>query len=162
MTVIITEDYLKLVGNSGADIVLANTAYFLTDISPLLSSAKARGSDRKIPGVHGVLPYPRRRTVTEYSLDLFVDGAFNDNGGETVDPRQSVYDHMDLLNDELVQPPSAANGTRLGTIVEPAGTTRRASVHVVEITVNSYAGPSALNCSLVISLPYGRFEATGS
>lgn len=161
MTLLLTTDYLKLAGNT-VDVSLATPAYLLTDISPLLSSANARGSDRKIPGVHGVLPYPRRRTVTEYALDLFVDGARDANGSATASPRQAVYDHMDFLNDELVQPPAAANGTRAATLYEPSGATRRASVHVVEITVNGYEGPSALRCSLVISLPYGRFELTGS
>lgn len=154
---ILFEDYLELVGNTAASVPLCTPAYVLTDISPLLGSGDVRGSDRILPGVPGVKPYPRRRTVTEYSLDLFVDGSFDDDGSHNADPRTAVYDHLEYLIGELVDPPAGADGTRAGTLHLPDGSTRTADVTVVGIDVTATVGPASLRCVLVLSLSDGRF-----
>lgn len=155
MTKLLTVDYLEVTGNS-ATVNLSNPAYCLTNIAPLLGSAAARGSDRKIPGTAGVRAYPRRRTVTEFSLDLVVDGSVDVDGAAT-GTRQKVYDHLDYLNTQLVVLPAAANGTRLATLREPDTTTRTAYIHVVSIDVEEALSPYVLRCSFNISIPAGRF-----
>lgn len=146
---IILREYLIVSG-----IALATPAFFGNDLAELLRPADHRGGDRIIPH-GGVVPKPRRRTVSKRSLPLVIFGDRDQNGGVIVDYRAGLDDHIAYLNNNLVAPISTGDGTRSATLVLANGN-RSAQVHVEGLDIGSGKG-GHVKATLHLSIPGGEF-----
>lgn len=146
-------------------VLLNCPAWDVPDPSGLWITGDVRGSDRLIPGAAGVLPFRRRRTVTEYTLDMVIVGMVDETGAEYEDALAGLELNLETLRVGVVEPTNTGNGTRAAVLTLPSGLTRTADVHVLGLDtgslavrrVDGIATHARLLGSLTISVPAGRF-----
>jgi hypothetical protein len=139
-------------------------AWTCPDLTPLWLPTAVRGSDVIIPGMDGVLPYRRRRTVTQYALDFRIAGISDMNGLVTTGTGNGVEEFAQLewnlhyLRQNVIDPRTSPNldGTVPGVLTMPSGDLRYADVHVLGFTVNARVS-HVLQGVLDISIPAGGF-----
>lgn len=148
MPIILTE-YLSISG-----VVLANPAYFITDLSDVRRPADQRGRDRIIPH-GGVLAKPRRRTVSKRMVPMIIDGSVDTNGAPTGNYQAGMEGHLAYLNANVVAPVSSGDGTRPATLMLAWGP-KYANVHVEALEIGRRSGPTAW-ATLHLSIPGGEF-----
>lgn len=148
MTTIRTE-YLEVDGTS-----LATYAWEIVDLSPLWSSAKVRGADKRIPGAAGVRRYRRRRDVTTRSLPMVIVGTVDQDGVAYADARSGLRANLDVLEANVVAPTNIGDGTRTA-ILHQVGDTKTGPIHVLGLDVGPL-GPSGARAVLEISIPGGK------
>lgn len=145
---------------------LNGPAWDVPDLSGLWISGAVRGSDRVIPGAAGVLPFRRRRTVTEVTLEMIVVGMVDSAGLAYDDALQGLELNLEALRSGVVEPTNTGNGTRAATLTLPSGDTRAADVHVLGMDTGSLvvrkiggvATHARIRATLDMSIPAGRFS----
>lgn len=145
-------------------IAMKTPAWTCPDLTPLWLPPTVRGQDRLLPGSAGVIPYPRRRTVTEYALDFRVSGMADMNGipatgsGNGPAEFQQLESNLHYLRQNVFDPEASPNadGTVPGVLTMPSGVTRTANLHVIGFTVNVRVA-HILQGTLDISIPSGGF-----
>lgn len=139
------------------DGVLLNCpAWDIVDLSDLWLGGDIRGDDRLLPGVGGVIAYPRRFTVTRHSLPMAIDGSVDQLGQENADPWVGLQDHIEYLRANVVDPTGVGDGTRPAVLQMPDGTGRYADVHVLRLIKGDIV-EGRLLATLEISIPAGVF-----
>lgn len=139
-------------------------AWTCPDLTPLWMPPAVRGSDRLIPGLAGVIPFRRRKTVTQYALDFRISGISDANGeivagsGNGPEEFEMLELNLDYLRQNVIDPRIIPNvdGTVPGVLTMPSGDTRNANVHVLGFTVNARVS-HVLQGVLDISIPSGGF-----
>lgn len=121
-------------------------------LTPLLATPDARGSDRLLPGVAGVIPYRRRSTVTRYSLPFIVIGTYDRLGNMNADPEAGLDANIAWLNANLLLPTGAGDGTRVAVFTPRGLAAITADVHVLGIPEPYELGP-VMRTTLEISAP---------
>lgn len=149
---------LSIVGES-TTVEMATHAWFLGNTQLLRGSGAVRGADRLLPGASGIRTYPRRRTVTQYTLPLTLRGEYDQDGVPQADPCEAVINHLEFLIAQLV--------TTSGDLVAPVractlhhpttGSPRSGSIRVLEISPRETSvGLAVWRCDFVCELPFGR------
>jgi hypothetical protein len=139
-------------------------AWTCPDLTPLWLPTAVRGSDRLIPGSPGVIPFRRRKTVTQYALDFRISGISDMNGeivagtGNGPEEFEQLEYNLDYLRQNVIDPRIVPNadGTVPGVLTMPSGAIRTADVHVLGFTVNARVS-HVLQGVLDISIPTGGF-----
>ena len=147
------------------DIPMKTRAWTCPDLTPLWMPSAIRGADRLLPGASGVIPYRRRKTVTQYSLDFRVAGISTMSGvvttgtGNGSEEFQQLEYNLNYLRQNVIDPRTFPNldGTVPGVLTMPSGAIRTANVHVLGFTVNARVS-HILQGVLDISIPAGGFE----
>lgn len=130
-------------------------AWQIPDLSDLWKSPEIRGGDRLLPGVVGVKPYRRRKTVTRYSLPLLVNGHWDRFDVEVADPDGQLAVNMRYLLDVVALPTNVGDGTRPATVTWPDGEETTADVHVLGIPAGQLLPNAVLRTTLELSVPGG-------
>ena len=139
-------------------------AWTCPDLTPLWMPATLRGGDVLIPGVAGVIPNRRRKTVTQFALDFRVSGMSDMNGvittgtGNGPAEFKQLESNLDYLRQNVIDPRTSPNpdGTVQGVLTMPTGDVRYAYVHVLGFEVNARVA-HVLQGVLTISIPSGGF-----
>lgn len=143
-------------------------AWTCPDLTPLWLPSAVRGRDRIIPGATGVLPYRRRKTVTQYALDFRVAGISDMHGvvvtgtgsatGNGPEEFEQLEYNLNYLRQNVIDPRISPNldGTVPGVLTMPSGAIRTADVHVLGFTVNVRVA-HVIQGVLDISIPAGGF-----
>ena len=139
--------------------ILLNTSTWICayDLAPLLDDAEVRGGDRLIPHSAGVVPYPRRRTVTRIALPLWIAGAFRWDGVAQSDTVMGMIINVEYLRANLGIAKQTGDGTVVASWARPDGTTRTADAHVVPPLRVRPQNRQVTFAVLSLSLPDGRF-----
>jgi hypothetical protein len=146
-------------------IPMKTRAWTCPDLTPLWLPATLRGQDRLLPFVDGVVPYRRRRTVTEYALDFRVSGISDAAGnppsgglGNGIEEFEQLEFNLDYLRQNVLDPEASSNpdGTIPGVLTMPSGEVRTANVHVLGFSVTARVA-HVLQGVLDISVPSGGF-----
>jgi hypothetical protein len=140
-------------------------AWTCPDLTPLWLPPAVRGTDRLIPGAAGVLPFRRRKTVTQYALDFRISGISDMDGvmvagtGNGPEEFEQLEFNLHYLRQNVIDPRIVPNadGTVPGVLTMPSGDIRTANVHVLGFTVNARVA-HVLQGVLDISIPAGGFE----
>lgn len=122
-----------------------------------------RGQDRLLPGVTGVIPYPRRITAKRIDLRLLVVGDVDETGTPTGNGVEGLAANLAYLRDNLLDPVASATGTRDAVLTVPGQPDLEGPVHVLGLVTQSYLiQPCAAIFigTLQLSLPYGRLVPT--
>lgn len=152
------EEYLDIDG-----VALAiDGAWEWLDLSPLWEGADKRGSDRLVPGATGVVPYPRRATVSRRAINGYIYGFKDYNGVAFSDVRVGLEANIAFLQENIEEPPNPlGDGTRLATLHLPSGATKTGDVHVEKLRIAAF-GPAAAKAVLELSIPSGALVYAGS
>ena len=134
---------------------LHTMAWCVPDLSALWGTPDVRGSDRLLPGSAGVIAYPRRRTVTRYSLPLLVNGHWDEDGIEHGDPEAQLARNWAYLQDNLLDQPGTADGTRTAVWTLPDANVVVADVHVLGTAAPTIVAGTVLRTTLELSVPGG-------
>ena len=146
-------------------IPMKTRAWTCPDLSPLWLPATLRGNDRMLPFVDGVVPYKRRRTVTQYALDFRVAGISDQAGnlpaggmGNGPEEFEQLEFNLDYLRQNVLDPEASANanGTIPGVLTMPSGEVRTADVHILGFSVSARVA-HVLQGVLDVSVPSGGF-----
>lgn len=155
---VVDEARLSIVGES-ATVDMATHAWYLGQTQLLRGSGAVRGTDRLLPGAPGIRPYPRRRTVTQYTLPLTLRGEYNQDGVPQADPCEAVINHLEYLIAQLVTTGgNLVAPVRACTLHHPTtGADRVGSIRVLEISPKETTlGLAVWRCDFVCELPFGR------
>lgn len=139
------------------DVPLATPAWRILDLSALFGSPALRGSDDLIPGVAGVIPNPRRITVTTLALPMAIFGERDREGVAHPSVREGLMLNIDELLAQVAEP-ATGDGTVEAVWHRADGGTLTADVHVLGLPIRSL-GPTAALATLQLSIPQGRFTA---
>lgn len=153
--VIVGDEYLEIDG-----VPLSTPAWVVTDHAELWGTADVRGDDVLIPGAAGVLPFPRRPTVTQVDLELVVLGHVDWAGVKQWDVRYGLNRNVAHLRTNVASQPATADGTRSATLHLPAGAspaTLTGSVHVLRLRFTGN-GPDVAVGQLSLSIPGGMLQ----
>lgn len=132
------------------------------DLSPLWQGADKRGSDRLVPGAVGVVPYPRRATVSLRAIEGYIHGFRDYNGVPFADVRDGLEANVAFLQENIEETPATpADGTRVATLHLPSGATKTGDVHVLALRLSAF-GPSAARAVWELSIPDGSLIYAGS
>lgn len=146
-------------------IPMKTRAWTCPDLTPLWLPATLRGEDRLLPFVDGVVPYKRRRTVTQYALDFRIAGISDQagnlpTGGQGNGPEEfaQLESNLDYLRQNVLDPEASPNadGTIPGVLTMPSGEVRTANVHVLGFSVSTRVA-HVLQGVLDLSVPQGSF-----
>lgn len=121
---------------------------------------EVRGSDRVLPSATGVIPYPRRMTVTRHDLRFLVVGDVDSAGTPVADTRSGLRANLEYLRTNVFAPVASSTGTRAATLTVPGGANRTADIHVLRVQTQSYYIDECGSIwvgTLQISIPGGRF-----
>lgn len=119
-----------------------------------------RGQDRILPGVPGVIAYPRRVTVRRMDFRLLVVGDVDAAGAPVADSKEGLEANLEWIRTNFLAPVVSSTGTRTAVLTLPSGGTRTAEIHVLGVVTQSY---TLQECGAVwvgtlqISIPSGRF-----
>lgn len=130
------------------------------DLSPLWEGADKRGRDRLVPGAAGVVPYPRRATVSRRAIEGYIYGFRDLNGVAFADVRVGLEANVSYLQEELEADPGTADGTRTAVLHLPSGT-KSGPVHVEKLRLSAF-GPTSARAVLELSIPGGALVYAGS
>lgn len=133
---------------------LATPAWEVLDLAPLLAGPDQRGSDVLIPGAAGVLPQPRRATVSKRSLPMVVYGDYDQDGAAVADGAAGLIANLDHLRANVTDPTGVGDGTRTLTLHLTGGATRTCPVHVEGMDLGDEGVP-AVRAVLRLSFPSG-------
>ena len=127
----------------------------------LWSKFDVRGQDRILPGVTGVIAYPRRLTVTRVDLRFLIVGdVIGQTGAPATDAIEGLATNVEYIRANVLAPVASSTGTRSATLTIPGQVNRTANVHVLGMTNQSYmldsCGSISVN-TLHLSIPSGRF-----
>lgn len=133
----------------------------LTDLTALWTEAQVVGEDRPIPDGDAV-PYRRKITITEHSLDLVIGGDTDQTGVEYASPWVGLEENIAWLQANITDPPATTAGTRAAQLIMPSGEIRTADIHVLPIRLGPplAADPNdgaIFAATLQIIIPDGRF-----
>lgn len=120
-----------------------------------------RGGDRLLPGVTGVIAYPRRMTVTRKDLSLWIVGdVIGQTGVAAPDSKVGLATNVEYIRANILAPVVSSTGTRAASITVPGFPDRTADIHVLGMVTQEYMMlecGAALRATLQISIPGGRF-----
>lgn len=120
-----------------------------------------RGEDRIVPGAAGVVPFPRRITVTRHDLRILITGDVDETGAVNADPLVGLEENISYIVTNVVNPVVSSTGTRAATLTMPSGSTRTANIHVMGLDIQAaYIDEQRRTIAegrLMISIPTGRF-----
>lgn len=143
-------------GTLTIDGFLLNTpAYACVNLLPLLEGPEQRGEDVLVPGVAGVVPIIRRATVTEYELELVIDGSVQANGTDYPGTALAGWEaHLAAIRAAVSDPTGVGDGTRTAVYVTPSGDTLTGEVHVGKLRTGAQVDGRGV-AVLPISIPAG-------
>ena len=127
----------------------------------LWASFDVRGQDRILPGAPGIIPYPRRMTVTRHDFRLLITGdVIGQTGAPATDAIEGLATNFDYLRANVIDPVVSSTGTRASTLTVPGQASRSADIHIIGFVIQSYqlaeCGSIAVT-TLQTSIPLGRF-----
>jgi len=131
-------------------------AWCVSNVMCLWEDADQRGTDRIIPGVAGVLSYPRRPTETTKSMSIVIAGAVDHTGTPFSDPFVGLETNFAYLTANVTQPVATGAGTVPGVLTMPSGATRSAAVHVGPLRIDQQGGPIIV-AKFELQIPSGAF-----
>lgn len=125
----------------------------------LITNIEQRGQDRILPTATGVIPYPRRNTVTTHEIRLLVVGEVDLNGSVNANPTAGLVTNLQYLMANVVAPPGGTDGTRAATYTPPGGAALTADIHVTGMRQEGYylRSLTAWLGRLLISVPEAAF-----
>lgn len=145
---------------------LNTPAWIITNLVDLQLGAELRGQDRIIPHAAGVVPYPRRFTVTERHLPMLISGDVDRFGTQQSNVHQGLQANLTYLRTNVLDPPNTTTSLRAAVLTLPTGATRAANVHVLGLDIgDQYFGQHVmrggqgyvLRAVLRLSIPAGVF-----
>lgn len=135
-------------------------AFAVVDTLPLRGASARRGADRLIPYADGLTPKRRRRTVTEVSLQMVIEGRIDVDGDPHSDPIEGLALNIEWLMSNLVEPLESGDGTRGASLTTPGGgPTLTGPVHVENMELGDRNQTGLQLAVLDLSLPRGRLGA---
>lgn len=140
-------------------VAMCTAWWCVANVSQLWQDADQRGTDRVIPGVAGVLSYPRRATETTFTLDIVITGAILYTNTPVTNPALQfgcLGQNVDRLTSTVTVPINTGTGTIPGVLTMPDTTTRSAQVHVGPLRIQELGGP-LLVAKFDLTIPAGRF-----
>lgn len=140
------------------DVPCSTKAWQIADHTPLWNEAQVRGSDVLVPGIAGVIPQRRRRTVTSVSLPMMFWGDFDSDGTPATDVREQLWLNVAEFQELVIEPTGVGDGTRAAVLHLAGGHTLVGDVHVLgQLALGGLAdGPTAVRGVLDLSIPAGR------
>lgn len=126
----------------------------------LITNIEQRGEDRILPTATGVIPYPRRNTVTPHELRLLVVGDVDSSGTPVANPTAGLVANLRYLMTNVVAPPGGTDGTRAATYTPPGGGAAvTADIHVTGLRQEGYylRAKAGWIGRLLISVPEAAF-----
>lgn len=134
-------------------------AWKVENLYELWLPADQRGQDRVRPGATGTLPVRRYATATRKSLRMLIVGDVDRTGAATSSLMDGLYDNLKYLNDNVVAPTGATDGTRSAVLTLPDASTLTEPIHVTGLEVSDIREDGAwVRAVLDISIPSGRFQ----
>lgn len=127
----------------------------------LWADSDVRGKDRIVPTAAGVIPYPRRLTVTRHDLRLLVVGDVDQAGTPVADSADGLEANIEYIRTNVIAPVASSTGTRAATLVLPSAASRTADIHVLRAVTQSYLireCEAVWIATIQISIPAGRFS----
>lgn len=97
-----------------------------------------RGEDRVLPTATGVVAYPKRRTVTPYSLRLIVIGDVNSSGVANADDRVGLQTNLAAIKAVIDTASTGTAGTVTATLTRFTGASLTGAVHVLKLEQQRY------------------------
>ena len=125
---------------------------------PLWFKFDQRGEDRLLPNAAGVIPYPRRTTVTRHDLRILVVGDVDAAGAPSATPKATLQNNLSAIVNAVVNPPGGTTGTRTAVLTLAAGV-KTGPIHVIGFEPDQYFladDVTILEGTLQISIPSGR------
>lgn len=140
---------------------LATYAWEIPDLSPLLDSPAIRGSDRLLPQLPGVRPYPRVVTATIITLPLDVVGDVDEDGDPYTDVFEGLITNMAYLNANLGLA-ETGDGTVPAVFYRGDLNSLTADVTFLGFKGTSTKGKNLIRTTFDISVPAGAWTDAGS
>lgn len=106
-----------------AAVHLGNPAYQCLDLDPLSEAAPLVGGNERMPDAHGRRRFRRLRDELTVTIPILVNGAVEEDGTSTADPRQGKRDHLAYLATALNQAGDDDRSAVETTWHQPDGTT---------------------------------------
>lgn len=151
MAYTITEtEYISIAG-----VPLATPAWIHTNLFEFWSGLSTRGQDRVIPGAAGVLPYPRRPTITPRTIELVIFGDVNWEGTPQTDTRAGLWANVDHLRTNVTDPLVVGDGTRELILYRPDGSAVSCSVQVEGFELGGGLGPDHTLATIDVTIVEG-------
>lgn len=128
------------------------------DLRLLWVGQALRGTDRVLPGVRGVLPFRRRKTVFQAPLPMLITGTSDMFGGPPVSGvQEQLQANIEYLKTNVLEPTNVGDGTLPADLFMPDGTQLEADVHVLGFTPAQWH-PYHVGGILDLSIPSGGFS----
>lgn len=137
-----------------AGVAMQRPAWYV-ELAPLWRTPDVRGSDRILPGVSGVRPYRRRRTVSRYSLPMLITGQYDRFGAVTADPEEGLAANQAYLMTAVLLPTNVGDGTRSAVWTPPGRSAITVDVHVLGIADPGFSAGALIRTTLELSVPGG-------
>ena len=135
-------------------VIIGTAACHATNMQ-VLYNERHRGSDRLIPNVDGLVPYPRRLTAITHQLELVIDGRFTSNGVLNANAMTGLRANIAEIR-TVTTPVTTGDGTRSVTWTYPGGSAT-ADCHVGPLTLLRHIGPAVI-ATLELDVPDGGFS----
>lgn len=111
------------------------------NLLPFREENDKRGSDIIIPrSGDGVLPQPRRPTVSLKAIKMRITGEKDQNDADYADPLAGLETNIDYLMAQWVASPGTADGTRTLVWHRRNGTTKTRPAHVLGMPLTDEGG----------------------
>lgn len=137
---------------------LHTPAWQCLDLTSLWEPAALRGNDRMLPGVDGVIPYPRRVTVSSRSIPMVIVGGVDSSGTSYIDPNApygGLWQNVNYLATNVAGP-VGGDGTRAASLTMPDTSVRSARVTVLNLAIGQHVQAGML-ATLDFNIVGGRF-----
>ena len=139
------------------NVPLHTPAWIITDLSPLWDIPGVRGEDRIIPYAEGRDAHRRIYDALIVSLPMAIFGDFNWEGVAQADARLGLWNNIEHLKANVLDPDivAADPGTKLIELHAPGGTVRTGQCHVIGQLAPAPIGPGAIRAVLDVTIPLG-------
>lgn len=135
-------------------------AFCAMGITPLWGGPDQRGTDLLIPTMSGVLPMPRRSTVTIYAVPLLLDGAWTVADVATTNMMQGLRDTVEWMRANMGDVTGSGDGTRAITLNDPVSAVTYAADAHVKLTLGATIGGRFMRAAFELSVPSGALVET--
>ena len=153
MTVVTRTEYLEVNG-----VALSTPAWWITNLTPeMLASPAVKGKDMDVPHAVGVLPNPRRVTVTVKQFQMVIVGTADRDGATPANYRAGLVANVEYLLAHLGIGLSTGDGTVTAIWHRWDATTTTGPVHVLGLHV-AELNKRVVNAVLELSIPGGTFS----
>lgn len=126
-------------------------AWKMLDLSALWYKLEKRGQDIVVPGVSGMLSYPRRATGTSHSLPMVIVGDCDPAGSPFANPWIGLESNINVLRGTVLDA-----FTTIGAVLTmPSGATRSGPVQIDSFELGDHTFTARYAAVLNLTIPAG-------